>query len=173
MLTCWHFDSNQPKRTFSLVVIREAVVPCIEHADRLLSNTLYYRTSYGPQVRQRLFGTTLTLYQPVDENSNVAPLCDAMTSHEKTSSLSVTRSSFAVALLLTLANYATCRVSVVASYQDVSQLIETQYNRIDINDLQTLCSKHLTSNPSPPPRTRRTRRLSRTIGQTSLDASAV
>ena len=38
------------------------------------SNTLYYRTSYGPQVRQRLFGVTLTLYQPVDENSNVAPL---------------------------------------------------------------------------------------------------
>ena len=90
------------------------------------SNTLYYRTSYGPQVRQRLFGVTLTLYQPVDENSNVAPLRDAMTSHEKTSSLSVsvTRSSFAVALLLPLANYATCRVSVVASHQDESRLIE-------------------------------------------------
>ena len=126
------------------------------------SNTLYYRTSYGPQVRQRLFGVTLTLYQPVDENSNVAPLCDAMTSHEKTSSLSVTRSSFAVALLLTLANYATCRVSVVASYQDVSRLIVRNTNRIDINDLQTLCSTHLTSNPSPPSRTRR---LSRTTGK--------
>ena len=75
---------------------------------------------------------------------------------------SVTRSSFAVALLLPLANYATCRVSVVASYQDESRLIETQYNRIDINDLQTLCSTHLTSNPSPPSRTRR---LSRTTGK--------
>ena len=66
LLTCWHFDSNQPKKKFSLVVIREAVVPCIEHA---VSNTLYYCTSYSHPVRQRLFGVTLTLYQPVDENN--------------------------------------------------------------------------------------------------------
>ena len=26
MLTCWHYDINQPKRNFHLLVIREAVV---------------------------------------------------------------------------------------------------------------------------------------------------
>ena len=84
---------------------------------------------------------------------------DVMTSHERNP---FSLSSFAVAQLLTLANYATCRVSVVASYQDVSRLIVRNTNRIDINDLQTLCSTHLTSNPSPPSRTRR---LSRTTGK--------
>ena len=40
LLTCWHFDSNQPKKKFSLVVIREAVVPCIEHVDRTRCTTV-------------------------------------------------------------------------------------------------------------------------------------
>ena len=64
------------------------VVPCIEHAVAVEHVVLPYFVR--PQVRQRLIGVSLTLYQPVDENSNVAPLRDAMTSHEKTSSLSVT-----------------------------------------------------------------------------------
>ena len=76
------------RKTISLVVIREAVVPCIEHAVAVEHVVLPYFVR--PQVRQRLIGVSLTLYQPVDENSNVAPLRDAMTSHEKTSSLSVT-----------------------------------------------------------------------------------
>ena len=84
---------------------------------------------------------------------------DVMTSHERNP---FSLSSFSVAQLLTLANYATCRVSVITSYQDVSRLIVRNTNRIDINDLQTLCSTHLTSNPSPPSRTRR---LSRTTGK--------
>ena len=88
LLTCWHFDSNQPKKKFSLVVIREAVVPCIEHT--LVVEHVVLPYFVRSQVRQRLIGVSLTLYQPVDENSNVAPLRDAMTSHEKTSSLSVT-----------------------------------------------------------------------------------
>ena len=88
---------------------------------------------------------------------------DVMTSHER-NPFSLSQSS--VAQLLSnnsaLANYATCRVSVITSYQDVSRLIVRNTNRIDINDLQTLCSTHLTSNPSPPSRTRR---LSRTTGK--------
>ena len=76
------------RKTISLVVIREAVVPCIEHTVAVEHVVLPYFVR--PQVRQRLIGVSLTLYQPVDENSNVAPLRDAMTSHEKTSSLSVT-----------------------------------------------------------------------------------
>ena len=43
------------------------------------------------QVWTRYFGTTLTLSRPVDENSNLAGLCDAMTSLENNSSLSVSR----------------------------------------------------------------------------------
>ena len=76
------------RKTISLVVIREAVVPCIEHT--LVVEHVVLPYFVRSQVRQRLIGVSLTLYQPVDENSNVAPLRDAMTSHEKTSSLSVT-----------------------------------------------------------------------------------
>ena len=94
---------------------------------------------------------------------------DVMTSHER-NPFSLSQSS--VAQLLSnnsaLANYATCRVSVITSYQDVSRLIVRNTNRIDINDLQTLCSTHLTSNPSPPSRTRR---LSRTTGKLRWVAS--
>ena len=43
------------------------------------------------QVWTRYFGTTLTLSRPVDENSNLAGLCDAMTSLENNTSLSVSR----------------------------------------------------------------------------------
>ena len=43
------------------------------------------------QVWTRYFGTTLTLSRPVDENSNLAGLCDAMTSLENKFSLSVSR----------------------------------------------------------------------------------
>ena len=76
------------RKTISLVVIREAVVPCIEHT--LVVEHVVLPYFVRSQVRQRLIGVSLTLYQPVDKNSNVAPLRDAMTSHEKTSSLSVT-----------------------------------------------------------------------------------
>ena len=68
MLTCWHYDSNQPKRNFHLLVIREAVV----HA--LLPLAWYYCTSYSLQVRQRYLGVTLILYQPVDNNKCHASL---------------------------------------------------------------------------------------------------
>ena len=68
LLTCWHFDSNQPKKKFSLVVIREAVV----HA--LLPLAWYYCTSYSLQVRQRYLGVTLILYQPIDNNKCHASL---------------------------------------------------------------------------------------------------
>ena len=60
MLTCWHYDINQPKRNFHLLVIREAVV----HA--LVPLAWYYCTSYSLQVRQRYLGVTLILYQPVE-----------------------------------------------------------------------------------------------------------
>ena len=41
------------------------------------------------QVWTHYFGTTLTLSRPVDANSNLAGLCDAMTSLENNISLSV------------------------------------------------------------------------------------
>ena len=43
------------------------------------------------QVWTHYFGTTLTLSRPVDANSNLAGLCDAMTSLENNFSLSVSR----------------------------------------------------------------------------------
>jgi len=45
----------------------------------------------------------------------------------------------ALANCATALTKSTCRVNVITSYQDVSRLIERNTNRIDINDLQTLC----------------------------------
>ena len=112
-----------------------------------VSNTLYYCTSYSLQVRQRLFGVTLTRYQPVDENNNATLLCCDDVTRENPFSLSNNS---------VLANYATC--SHLEHLSCERRNVVARCVTVELDTIQTGLSSRLANSlfnsshfePSPP-----------------------